>query len=300
MTTPDTTSTSDLPNFDSLWNYAEPKETERKFRALLPVAEASGDRSYRLQLLTQIARCQGLQQNFDEAHATLDEVEKEVDDDLPIATVRYLLERGRVLNSSGNPEESKPYFLRAWKQGEEAGLDFHAVDAAHMLGIVEPAEEALRWNERAIARAESSEDPRARRWIGALTNNTGWTYHDNGDYETALGLFERNVRWHTEMNTTEGLMIAKWCVARTLRSLGRIEEALQAQRTLAEERIDRGLPPSGYVAEELGECLLATGKAEEATEHFAQAYTLLSNDPWLATNEPERLARLNALGKIGE
>src|SRR6266498_5625258 len=42
-----------LPDFDSLWDYNHPDETEQKFRELLPVAEVSGDDSYYAELLTQ-------------------------------------------------------------------------------------------------------------------------------------------------------------------------------------------------------------------------------------------------------
>src|SRR5688572_21565066 len=84
-----------LPNFDELWDYNDPATTEQKFRALLPRAEASADRFYHAQLLTQLARAQGLQRKFDEAHATLDQVAQV---DQPPARVRYLLERGRVFN----------------------------------------------------------------------------------------------------------------------------------------------------------------------------------------------------------
>jgi len=45
-------------NFDSLWDFAQPAETETKFRALLPEIESNP--SEHAQLLTQIARAQGL------------------------------------------------------------------------------------------------------------------------------------------------------------------------------------------------------------------------------------------------
>src|SRR5690606_19946505 len=57
-----------LPDFDALWDYSQPAATETKFREILPLAQESGDLSYRLQLETQIARALGLQQKFDEAH----------------------------------------------------------------------------------------------------------------------------------------------------------------------------------------------------------------------------------------
>src|SRR5262245_1505568 len=98
-------------DFDKLWDYSNPGATEEKFRALLPDAERRSDLSYLSQLLTQVARTQGLQNRFDEAHATLDGVEKMLTDDLKLARIRYLLERGRVFNSSGKPRQALPFFL---------------------------------------------------------------------------------------------------------------------------------------------------------------------------------------------
>jgi hypothetical protein len=50
------------------------------------------------------------------------------------------------------------------------------------------------------------------------------------------------------------------------------------------------------VDEELGECLLALGRADEARRYFALAYEKLSADSWLVQNESARLERLRALG----
>lgn len=99
-----------LPDFSTLWNYSQPRETEARFRELLPAARASGDRDYYLQLLTQIARAQCLQKQYDQAHATLDHVREELTDDLKTVKVRYLLERGRVFNDSDHYEKSKAAF----------------------------------------------------------------------------------------------------------------------------------------------------------------------------------------------
>src|SRR4249919_3318384 len=98
-----------LPEFDSLWNYDDPAGTEAKFRELLPKAQAAGDSAYRAELLTQIARTQGLQQKFGEANATLDQADALIQPEMKTARVRSLLERGRGLNSSKEPEESIRY-----------------------------------------------------------------------------------------------------------------------------------------------------------------------------------------------
>ena len=284
-------------DFDPLWNYNDPAGTEQKFRALLPNAETGDDPSYYAQLLTQIARTLGLQRKFDEAHQVLDQVETMLTDDLETVRIRSLLERGRVFNSSKHPDQAHPLFLEAWDMAKVAHEDFYAVDAAHILGIVEKGEASLAWNLQAIAYAEQSDSPRARGWLGSLYNNTGWTYHDLGEYEKALALFESAVSFRQTQGNAETLRIARWCVARCLRSLGRTAEALDIQLTLFKEGEETGAPDA-YTQEELGELYLLAGDPEKARPHFAAAYAELSQDSWLAENEPARIARLKDLGKI--
>ena len=57
-----------------------------------------------------------------------------------------------------------------------------------------------------------------------------------------------------------------------------------------------GEPESGFVAEEMGECLRDLGRSEEARPYFARAAGLLGADAWLAEHEPDRIARLRRLG----
>ena len=287
-----------LTDFDALWDYNDPAGTEVKFRELLPGAKESSDKSYYAQLLTQIARTEGLQRKFEDAHQTLDTVEVLLTDELIVAKIRYLLERGRVYNSSNQPDKSKPLFLEAWELGVAKGEDFYAIDAAHMLGIVEPPEKQLEWAGKAIELAEKSTDQRARNWLGSLYNNTGWTYHDLKQYDKALELFEKSLRWREGKNDEEGIRIAKWTIARTYRSLGRIEKALQIQRELEKEFEQKGIEHEGYVFEELGECLLLLQKEDEARKYFKLAYDLLSKNQWLVANQPERLQRLRQLGSL--
>jgi len=287
-----------LPNFDRLWNFGDPAGTEARFRELIPRAVESGDFPYYAELITQIARTQGLQGKFDEAHASLDSAEKMITEDMPRANIRYLLERGRVYNSSGKAEESKGYFMQAWdlaKEADEVGL---AIDAAHMMGIVEPPEKQLEWSLKALDLAETSENPQAKMWLGALYNNIGWTYHDMGQFENALELFQKGLDWRIEMKSEPEIRIAKWSVARALRSLDRIDEALTIQTELEAEFTEKGLPTDGYCLEELGELYLIKGDDEKAEGYFAKAYEILSQDQWLQQNEPDRLQRLKKLGGV--
>jgi tetratricopeptide (TPR) repeat protein len=123
----------------------------------------------------------------------------------------------------------------------------------------------------------------------------GWTRHERGEFDVALDLFERAVEARREQGDPGTIRIARWSVARCLRSLGRTEEALAAQQGIERELSAAG-ESDGYVNEEIAECLLALDREAEARAQFARAAELLGKDPWFVEREPERLARLRQLG----
>ena len=175
--------------------------------------------------------------------------------------------------------------------------DGYAVDAAHMMGIVHlpSPDEALAWNHRALELAEASPDPAAQHWRGSLANNIGWAHFAKEEFATALDCFERALEYREAEDKPNEIRVARWCIARCLRSLGRTEEALVIQREL-EKEIEHLDAPDGYVYEELAECLYALHRDEEAKPYFNQAHELLSKDAWLVEQEPERIRRLSELG----
>lgn len=290
-----------LPNLFDLWDYNDPAGTAVHFRELLPLAVQSGVAGYHLELLTQLARAEGLQGHFAEAHAILDEVESQLTPQLPIAQMRYWLERGRVFNSAGEAATAVPLFQQAYDSGVQTGVtaDFFTIDAAHMLGIAaaDPAEQ-LQWNLTALEQSRHSPDTRAQGWQGSLLNNIGWTYFEADDYDRALTIFEEAAAWRqaNQPANAEAIRIANWSVARTLRALGRLIEALAIQQALLQEIETTNATSDGFVYEELAECLLAMGQAEAARPYFAQAHTHLSQQTWLVNSEPARLERLRRLG----
>jgi tetratricopeptide (TPR) repeat protein len=208
---------------------------------------------------------------------------------------RYLLERGRVHNSSGEPEVSRDFFLKAYDLAVEIGADFYAIDALHMLGIVDPPEKQMEWNLKALDLAETSGDERARKWRGSLYNNIGWTYHDLGEYEEARDMFEKSLAFREEQDDSAGVLIARWTIARTNRSLGHVEDALEMQLELEKNVQEYGLPPDGYVYEEIAECLLLLGRKQESRKYFGLAHEILSADQYMVANESDRLRRLEEL-----
>lgn len=280
-------------DFDALWDYSNPQQTETKFREIL--IQIPEDNPAYLELLTQIARAQGLEQKYDRAHQTLDQVERRLGNYPSRAKVRYFLERGRVFNSSGNPEEARSLFERALDMAKDLSEDFYAVDGLHMLAIVAPPASNLDLNLQAIQLAESSEQEKARNWLGSLYNNTGWAYHDLCDFDAALDMFQKAEAARRLKGSAPDIRIAVWAVARVLRSLRRVEEALSKQMALKAEYEEAG-ESDGFVFEEIGECYLALDRAKEAQPYFAKAYEILSQDGWLAEKEPGRLERLKELG----
>lgn len=284
--------TAELPDFRDVWDFRDPEGSEARFRELLEHPQTASHATYRLQLLTQIARTHSLRKQFDEAHEILDELEPELDSAEPVVEVRYLLERGRTYNSAGQKEEARELFDRAWDVARHANLDGLAVDAAHMMGIATSDEDALAWNEKAIEYAESSDTPAAKRWLGALYNNTGWTHHDAGRYQKALELFQKGWKWRQERDDEEATRIAKWAVGRAFRSLEEYKTALKLQRELEQERQKAG-KPDGFVFEELAELHLALGDEETAKEYFAKAYPLLQKFDWLEDDRLQRMKKLS-------
>jgi tetratricopeptide (TPR) repeat protein len=240
-----------------------------------------------------VARALGLQGRFDEADALLDTIATDPAGAPahPVVGVRRDLERGRLRNSAGDPAAARPLFRSALRQAEESGLDFLAADAAHMLAIADP-DGAERWTRRGLAVVQRSDDPRCARWAGSLHNNLGWSRHDAGDHAAALAEFQAALAAYRAGGTDEQVRVARWTVARCLRSLGRLDEALAIQTELASG------PSDGYVDEEIGELLLALGRGGDAVPHFAAAARRLGADGWLAEHEPGRIERLRRLGGL--
>jgi tetratricopeptide (TPR) repeat protein len=283
---------ANLPDIDALWDYNNPARTEMKFREIL--LQVPENEPAFLELLTQIARAQGLQHKFENAHQTLNQVERRLGNIPSRQRIRYLLERGRVFNSSGQPEKASLLFEQALSLAEKISEDFYAIDAIHMLAIVSQPEQSLDLNLRAVECAEQARDEKARNWLGSLYNNLAWSYHDLGNYELALETFVKEEAWQISKGKINEMRIAAWCIARTLRSMNRFEEALSRQMQLKKD-FDTAGEKDGYVLEEIGECLLALNRRGEARPYFSAAYETLSQDVSLVVNDPHRLARLKTL-----
>ena len=231
----------------TLWDFADPAASEARFREA-----ASG--SDRLAMLTQVARALGLQGQYDAGHVVLDEVAADPALDVE-ARIRVRLERGRLLNSAGRPDEARPEFEAAIELAAETGEEFLHIDAVHMLAIVRP-EQAEGLLEGALDLAGRATDPEARNWDASLLNNLGMAHHAAGDLPAALASFEAALAARLRIGVPGDIRVARWMIAWTLRLLGRTGDALAMQQSLKAE-LDAAGENDPYVDEEL--TLLTSG-----------------------------------------
>jgi tetratricopeptide (TPR) repeat protein len=252
-----------------LWDYDQPEVSEQRFRAALP--SASADEALILQ--TQIARTYGLRGDFSQARHILAGIEPQIQDASLEAQVRYNLELGRTYASATHPPESqtaaakelaRSAFLRAFALAQDAGLDHLAIDALHMMTFVDTAaSDQIEWNHKALAYMQTSSQPEARKWEGSLRNNMGYTLHTLGLYQQALAEFELALAARQREGNPQTIRIAHWMIAWTLRSLGRLNEALEIQLRL-EKECDLAGEPDPFVFEELTHLYRALNNPEQA------------------------------------
>jgi tetratricopeptide (TPR) repeat protein len=225
-----------------LWDFDDPATSAERFLDAAEHAEEPDTTAW----LTQYVRALGLQERYDEATKVLDGLTSHD----PQAATYLALERGRVLRSSGQAEESRPHFEAAAALARDGGLEALHVDALHMVALAAPTEEQLRLNEEALAVARAATEPRARDWDASLLNNIGMTHADAGDFEAALASFEEALAARERIGDPERTRVARWMVGWALRNLGRRDEALAVQRGLKDELDSLGEADS-YVDDEL-------------------------------------------------
>jgi tetratricopeptide (TPR) repeat protein len=246
-----------------LWDFDDLDATERRLRGQLEREQPDPGRS---EVLTQLARVQGLRGDFDRCEELLEQAETLAGDEA-VARARIDLERGRKLRSSGDAEASIPLFESAFERAAQSGEGFLAGDAAHMVAIADP-EKMVEWTELGLQLADS--DPGASYWAGPLLNNLGWHHFENGDYGAALEVFERalQARERDPDNAAE-IEIARYAIGKTLRLLGRPTEAAALL-----ERCVANSEPDPYFHEELSEIYGALGREEDARQQAKLAARL--------------------------
>ncbi len=247
-----------------VWDFNDLDVSERRFRAAL---EAEADAAGRAALFTQLARIEGLRGDFSAGERLLAEAEA-----LGGAEGWVLIERGRLLRSSGDAASALPLFEAAFEHARAVGDGFLAGDAAHMAALVGDVEA---WTARGI---ELAADGPSRYWLAPLLNNVGWSRYDAEDFDRALDAFEQALAVRAEdLEQPHEREIARYAVGKALRALGRIDEATARLERAVAWATEAGVE-TPYFHEELAECYAAAGRKDDARAQAERAVELFRED----------------------
>ena len=273
-----------------LWDFDDLDTSEERLRAQL-AAETTDEG--RAEVLTQLARVEGLRGVFESGEQLVVEAE-ELGAPAGVAAVRVDLERGRLRRSAGDREAALPLFESAYAKAVDAHEWFIAADAAHMAALAAADREGfVEWTQRGITVSEEREA--ASYWAGPLLNNLGWEYYDAGEHELALEAFERALRARErDPSNRAAIALAHYAVGKALRALGRSGEAILLLEQAVAWAEGEGAP-DGWFHEELAEEYAAVGRPGDARAQARLALPLLRDaDPSLA-DDAERSDRLQSL-----
>jgi tetratricopeptide (TPR) repeat protein len=273
----------------ALWDFGDLDASEVRLRAQL---EREDSEDGRAEVLTQLARVEGLRGDFEAGERLIDDAE--ASGATGVARARIHLERGRLRRSAGDREAAFPLFETSYAEAVGAGEWFIAADAAHMSALAAPDRAGfVEWTLRGVELGDEHEE--AAYWAGPLLNNLGWEHYEAGEHELALDSFERALEVRErEPGNPEPIALARYAVGKALRALGRSEEAIPHVEQAAAWAESEGTP-DGWYHEELAEEYAAVGREADARVHARSAIPLLeAADPSFA-DDAQRAARLRAL-----
>jgi tetratricopeptide (TPR) repeat protein len=273
-----------------LWDFDDLDGSEARLREQL--AHETSDLG-RAEVLTQLARVEGLRGSFEEGDALLDEAARLASGAASV-DARVDLERGRLRRSSGEPEAARPLFESAYACALDTEQYFLAADAAHMVALVAGGRDGVvAWTNRGLEIATAHDG--ASYWAASLLNNLGWEHYDAGELDSALDAFERALAARErDPENTGAIEIALYSVGKTLRALGRSAEAVPLlERALASAYARDH--EDGWLHEELAEEYAALGRETEASAQARLAIPMLERDDPSIAEDAERSARLTAI-----
>ena len=268
-----------------LWDFDDLDLSERRFTEQL---EREADDAGRAEVLTQLARVEGLRDAFERCGDLLDEAER-VGGGEPSWTCAWPSSAAGCCVRAATRPAAYPLFVSAFERGTAAGEYYLAATRRTWRRSQRRTTRAFAPGRRAGSSSASGK-PAAAYWRGPLLNNLGWTLHERGrERRGAGGVRARPCGSRGRPVGRVRVEIARYAVAVALRAVGRASEAAdQSERAVAWSlRSGRDAP---YFHEELAEDYAALGRVEAAAEHARRALELFGSD---AT--PAQRARLEEL-----
>ncbi len=297
----------DVRNFHELiGKLGDPVKIESALQELLPQALQLSDNSTYVQMLSQIALMQAVQKKFEQAHATLAIAQAACKSDDYQGLAGLTLEQGRVWQQQGDLVQAATYFHASYELSLAHNLDYHTINAAHMIAIIVPSvSDKIAWNLKALDLAEQTQDAKAHSWLAPLYNNLGQNYFDVHEYQKSLEHYQKALQLFEQDKKYSNTLFAQWTIGRCLRALQNYDQALILQQQLLSkmqkmaEQEKYGMPEEmfflvfGFVYEELAEIYAAQGDVSKSDDYARLALRYLESNEMFMTTSPERIERLH-------
>ena len=294
-----------FPDIDGFWGQEPASAVEFTLRNKIKTyAQPFGPEQ--IEWLSQLGRSLLLQDKIDDAKKILADAfakaealppSKEKDRCL----VRLSLENGRLFWITRSISQAQGQFKKAWELAETNSLGFFLVDAAVMMTLISPAKQKFDWLDKAFMFLGADNDPATAAltslWRPHLHILKAWQLFDARRFQEAYEDFEKASRLQLNGPERVDKNILKWSLARSLRSLHRLPEALEILYSLKNE-FEKNQTPQGEVFLEIGECLQLQQQVAEAKTYFELAYAELSKNPWYIDNQEAELSRIRFLSKL--
>ena len=260
------------------------------YMATADIAENEGNKSVLTESYSQIARCHLINNDIESCRQWLEKAETIASADDPAGWSRYLGVRGRLEWQQAVKEtgEYQPAVKTAAATFEDMynyclqhSLYERAVDAAHMMAIVDDPERRLAWGEKGIKAAENGG---ISGWLPALWNNHGWNLSDAGRHEEALAALLKAREYHYKTGREMSKLIADWSVGYAYRMVGQLDSAKTwmskvydwADSLYQADNSTENAEWLGLAAKEMGEIALADGNDKaDARKYFELAVNKL-------------------------
>jgi tetratricopeptide (TPR) repeat protein len=174
-------------------------------------------------------------------------------------------------------QEARACFEQAYATAVPNDLVGLAADAAHMLSMMLPFDDARVWVDRGMTLAERSSDPTIRHWVGVIMNNWGGRLDEQGDHQGAALAFERALAARRLEGDASVTRESEFELAVQLRKLGSAAQALSIQQRLQQEALSAREPVGAILVEQV-EILLALNRKPEAKQAAEAALHALTDE----------------------
>lgn len=133
----------------------------------------------------------------------------------PTNPIIQLCVQGVEAEAARRSDEARTYFEQAWRAASD---DVEACIAAHYIARHQSGlEQALWWNQIALARADRVGDERVRPFYASLHLNLGMSHEKLGQIGIARHHYQRANATLDDISDTEHRVLVDYCVARGLK-----------------------------------------------------------------------------------